>query len=429
MHFFDIFLVCVRATSTVFLLMAAGALAVSQLTESGKRSLKGLSTTQVFVLLPALIVSRMATGFSWDLLYQGRFAMVMSFTQIFTGVMSSKIAAMLQISPPGYEALVYLVTSSQNAIVYPFTLFQGVRGVQWLNGADAEFFQEGKNIAQMYFLVYNVVFSLSLWSFGHTYVKAESKRRDREAAALEQIQVDAKTSVAKSEKEKSETSNDAEGDVSLVASIKNFFNTTIRPVISPPIIASMTGIPMGLIPFTRWMAQEGPVMSQIMQALWVLGDAAIPLSLVILGCSLRQSLANAQKNNPKKADSGGTNKKSTAADDQQHKQRRDEEPIKSILAKDGKQKKKTNKHAVIRTAADEMVLMTMKGTPASETVMVIILSLFPTLTRVILWKPRRLKQVHQYQQEKRTHGNRSKRRPAQLLRLLRRSLRSQWTFL
>ena len=331
MHFFSILHVCVRATASVFFLMTAGALVVSQLSDNGKQSVKGLSTAQVFVLLPSLIVSRMATGFSWDLLYQGRYAMAMSLTQIFTGVMSSKIAAALGISPPGYESLVFLVTSSQNAIVYPFALFQGVRGVPWLNGLHQtaspteDFFERGQNIAQMYLLVYNVIFSLNLWSFGHSYVKQESEKINR-ATAREEVEVATASEEQETKDEGNAKRKDDNSSVTVLNSLKRFFEINVRPMISPPIVASMAGIPLGLIPITRWMAQEGPITAQIIHALWVLGDAAIPLSLVIVGCSLRQTLANTQE------------KKSGNSSAEQSKVR-EGNPVKGILAPIRKEKK------------------------------------------------------------------------------------------
>uniref|UniRef100_A0A7S1L626 Uncharacterized protein n=1 Tax=Neobodo designis TaxID=312471 RepID=A0A7S1L626_NEODS len=277
MKFTDVFATALTTTSTVLLIAGSGVIIVRRMTDGGAAALKGIAYVTALITLPCLLFTRLAARFDEALVMESWPLFVFAPAQITFGYLSARVAAQMGLVSPEYAPLLTLALVSQNAVAFPYALLAAVRGVWWWDGGGEGGVFEGRagdtsvrdanaaslEYAETLLFMFNINTSLCLWSIGNqTVARAAVRHAGGDPDAYD-------------------------GDASsFVGRVRRFFVMVIKPTLSLPVLSSFAGIAIGLTPTLRFLATKAPGTSTVFDGLYRAGDACVPLTLILLGCSL-----------------------------------------------------------------------------------------------------------------------------------------------
>jgi predicted permease len=276
----------VAAIVTVFrmlLCIAAGAGARRWVIDptTAPAAIKGLTFIAAMVLLPCLLFSRMVSNFTLDLIYPSMAIMFVSGAQIILGHILGRIAIATSLAPSTHKVLVTMGCSFQNAVAYPLGVLESCP-----SGVLVYFTSlSHRHLGQTLIFTYNLVCSTVLWSLGNFFVSrlavvtpmADASPTHVDAPATEVV-----AATASSEAPRQGKTNMR--DRLMVGATR--IGDTVGPFLSLPVVASLAGITVALVPPLKQLFEQGPLFDVLQHGIASVADGTIALYLILLGSML-----------------------------------------------------------------------------------------------------------------------------------------------
>ena len=299
------------------------------------------SVLNVYVFLPCLLFGHFSTTFSLAVLHEGLPLVVLGVCRIVVGAVTTKAAVLLGMLDDGTAPLSMLATSSSNAIAIPLAILAELtRRVDFLSSDPAFAVRDagsGRMVPAAAFVttlmfVYAIPINFAIWSFGQFFIRSAAERRQKEHDAeraerqLERVRADASLAAeapsdppvvsptlagfagspqlasqiapfansgvgvvaARSAPPSAASADSAAGGDSLLCHV---FRVYILRSMSVPLVASFSGIAVALLPSVQDGITGGwPMATAALNAVQVLGQAAVPSALCTVGVTIYRTL-------------------------------------------------------------------------------------------------------------------------------------------
>jgi len=316
------------------------------------------SIINVYIFLPCLLFGHFSTSFSTQVFFEGLPLVIFGFSRILIGSATTKLATMFGLFDDETQPLALLATSSSNAIAIPLAILgELVTRVDFLsNGDDYDVLDvaSGKMVtAKQYLEILLFVFAIptnfSIWSFGQFFIRtAVAKRHEKEKLQQQQQQQQQLEEDQQQEHEQQQERNQtiplsvsvgndlssspenqvaahdesnqnslpppaspqnylsplssvgankkAEQDHQHESTLKYVFRVYIIRSLSVPLIASLGGIAISLIPHVQdGITGAWPFMASLSNVVVLLGSAAVPSALITVGITVYRTLTAPKK--------------------------------------------------------------------------------------------------------------------------------------
>lgn len=208
-----------------------------------------------------------------------------------------------------FESCVMLGCTFQNAVSYPLSILESSPASVWFLTSDAN-----RQIAQTFVFSYNLLTSLVLWSWGNYLVMSLTWRRRGKghSTTAPTSGINARTSDSPAASMEN-TLPSAPGRPEAVvcppptppppatgASVPNVTEwlrwihrhliAPVAPFLSLPVLASLFGIGIALVPWLKQLFMDGPVMNVVLHGIATVADGTVPVYMVLLGVTVSGSM-------------------------------------------------------------------------------------------------------------------------------------------